>query len=215
MHQLVLFDLDGTLLDSAAEITAAINDALQAMGVPPVEQAQVVEWIGHGTRDLLSRVARWAEAQHFAVDVQRLLDLYDRHYGQRCGTDSALYPTVRDTLLALSERGVKLALVTNKEWRFVRPLLQAHGLLERFDMLVCGDTYPQRKPDPTGVQACLERFQVLPQHALLVGDSAVDVLTARRAGIAVWAVPYGYNQGEPVAASGPDRVIDDFRALIP
>lgn len=214
MVALVLYDLDGTLVDSVGEMALAINDALAELAPAAVTRDQVAGWIGHGTRDLLGRVAAWVEqTQEQVLAPDRLAALYDTHYERRCGTVSTLYPAVRETLAALRQAGIKQALVTNKETRFVRPLLQGHGLLEAFDALVCGDSYPRRKPDPMGVLACLERFQVAPDQALMVGDSSVDVLTARQAGIGVWAVPYGYNQGQPVADSAPDRVIDTLQPL--
>ena len=94
-------------------------------------------------------------------------------------------------------------------------LLAAHNLLPLFDTVVCGDTYPHKKPHPMGVWACLSQWGVACEQALLVGDSATDVQTARQAGVTVWAVPYGYNQGQPVAHSQPDRMIPDFSALLP
>lgn len=215
MFHLVLYDLDGTLVDSVGEMALAINDALSELAPGTVTREQVAGWIGHGTRDLLAQVAAWVEQTlATSVDPAQLAVLYDTHYERRCGTVCTLYPAVRETLAALRQAGVKQGLVTNKEARFVRPLLSGHGLLDAFDALVCGDTYPRRKPDPMGVLACLERFQVAPQQALLVGDSTVDVQTARNAGISVWAVPYGYNQGQPVADSAPDRLIDRLDALL-
>ncbi len=213
--QLVMFDLDGTLLESVAEMSAAIGDAMADLGLAAPAQHLVRGWIGHGTRDLLNRVAEWARAHGTdEVDEEALGARYDVRYLQRCGTDSQLYPGVREALSALGARGVKLAVVTNKEARFVQPLLAAHGVGEVFDLVVCGDTCQRRKPDPTGVRLCLDRFQVLPERALFVGDSAVDVETARRAGVTVWVVPHGYNAGEPVAHSQPDRLLAGFHEFL-
>jgi phosphoglycolate phosphatase len=139
---------------------------------------------------------------------------FSRHYLERAGTRSLLYPHVRTTLQALRAAGVKLAVVTNKEARFTERVLDAHQLTHLLDCVVAGDTLSSKKPHPEGVHHCLAACEVAPRHALLVGDSSIDVATARNAGIPVWAVPYGYNMGVPVAVSGPNRIIGDISALL-
>jgi phosphoglycolate phosphatase len=116
-------------------------------------------------------------------------------------------------LQALRGQGVYLAVVTNKEARYTQTVLAAHDLVPLFDRVVCGDTLPTKKPDPAGIQSCLAQFEVPATRALFVGDSSIDVATARNAGVPVWALPYGYNMGQPIEACGPDRVISDFSAL--
>ncbi|MDD0839117.1 phosphoglycolate phosphatase [Curvibacter sp. HBC61] len=215
---LVMFDLDGTLVATAGEISDAVNDTLARFHLPAVPQAQVERWIGHGTRELLLQAL--ASAGQTRVEVVRASSTlaliaaeFDRHYQRRSGTLSQLYPQVRETLTALRERGVKLAVVTNKESRYTATVLDAHGLTPLFDCVVSGDTLPTKKPDPAGIRSCLARFQVPPERALFVGDSSIDVATARNAGVRVWALPCGYNLGEPITACAPDRVINDLSAL--
>ncbi len=133
----------------------------------------------------------------------------------RDGTRSHLYPQVREVLQALREHGVSLVVVTNKEERYTHAVRDAHRLTPLFDRVVSGDSLPTRKPHPAGVLSWLEQFRVAPQRALFVGDSSIDVATARNAGVAVWALPYGYNMGEPIAACGPDRVLQDFPGSVP
>lgn len=214
----VLFDLDGTLVETAPEITDAVNDTLQAHGHAAVDEAQVAAWIGHGTGELLVQALARATGESPAAvrHGQRLValgTLYDRHYAARCGTRSRLYPGVRETLAALRARGTRLALVTNKERRYTDRVLAAHGLVQAFDHVVCGDTLATRKPDPAGVLACLREFALAPAQALFVGDSAIDAATARHAGVPVWLLRWGYNQGQPVEACRPDRVIENLECL--
>jgi phosphoglycolate phosphatase len=216
---LVLFDLDGTLVETAPEIADAVNDTLTALGHAPVPQQQVDDWIGHGTRELLIKAL--AQALGIAPAAVRGSDAFGpieaefgRHYQARCGTRSHLYPRVRDTLQALRAAGVKLVVVTNKEGRYTQTVLDAHQLAPLFDRVVSGDTLPVKKPHPAAIHDCLQRFGVVPARALFVGDSSIDVATARNAGVAVWALPYGYNMGEPIEACKPDRVIADFSALL-
>ncbi|MBU3738741.1 MAG: HAD-IA family hydrolase [Rhodoferax sp.] len=218
-YDLFLFDLDGTLIETAPEIGDAVNETLQALGLPPVEPAQVESWIGHGTGTLLVRALACSQGlSEDAVRAQPSLPettaLFGRHYQSCCGTRSRLYPQVRETLQSLRDRGKHLAVVTNKESVYTRRVLQAHDLLPLLDRVVSGDSLPTRKPDPAGVACCLAEFGVPADRTLFVGDSHIDVATARNAGVAIWALPYGYNMGQPIADSAPDRIIPDCSMLL-
>lgn len=217
--QLVFFDLDGTLVETAPEIADAVNDTLRAFGRAAVRQQQVNDWIGHGTRELLVQALAFTDhcsaddvraSAHFA----RIEAVFAGNYRRHCGQRSRLYPRVRESLQALRERGVRLVVLTNKESRYTDVVLDAHALTPLFDRVISGDTLPAKKPDPLGVLDTLRRHGVAPSAALLVGDSSIDVATARNAGLAVWAVPYGYNMGQPIETARPDRVIPDLGALL-
>lgn len=217
---LILFDLDGTLIETGPEIADAVNDTLRELQLAPVEEAQVTRWIGHGTRELLIQALAHrrgvsAEAVRQSPDFAHIETRFGVHYGQRCGTRSRLYPHVRESLAALRAAGVRLAVVTNKEGAYTARVLAAHGLDDAFDRVISGDTLPVKKPNPLAVHDCQLRFAVAAARTLFVGDSAIDVATARAAGVPVWCVPYGYNAGHPVADSQPDRIIADFGALHP
>jgi len=217
-YDLILFDLDGTLIETAPEIADAVNDTLTRFDLPPVQQAQVDDWIGHGTRELLIQALAFTGNTTAEVvrksDSFRLIEAeFGKHYEKRCGTRSHLYPHVRETLQALRAAGVKLAVVTNKEGRYTQTVLDAHRMAPLFDRIISGDTLPVKKPNPAGIADCLQRFDVPRERALFVGDSSIDVATARNAGISVWALPYGYNMGEPIESCNPDRVVADFSAL--
>ena len=219
MFDLIMFDLDGTLIETAPEICDAVNDTLRHFDLKAVTQQQVNDWIGHGTRELLIQALAVSRSTDVAsVRASDSLGLitaeFDQHYQRRCGTRSHLYPQVRETLIALRQRGVKLAVVTNKEGRYTATVLGAHQLAPLLDSVVSGDTLATKKPDPAGIQSCLSRFGVSRDRALFVGDSSIDVATARNAGVAVWALPYGYNMGQPIEACAPDRVIADCSALL-
>jgi phosphoglycolate phosphatase len=139
--------------------------------------------------------------------------VFKTHYRARCGTRSHCYPHVVETLHRLKSQGVRLGVVTNKEGAYTQTVLDAHALTPLFDCVISGDTLPTKKPRPDGVLSCLERFQVPADRTLFVGDSSIDVATARNAGVAVWVVPYGYNMGAAIADSHPDRVIASFAEL--
>ena len=216
--QLFLFDLDGTLIETAPEIADAVNDTLKQFDLPPVSQQQVNDWIGHGTRELL--IQALAFTGNTTTDAVRQSDSFKlieaefgKHYQKRCGTRSHLYPQVRETLQALRAAGVKLVVMTNKEGRYTQTVLDAHQMTPLFDRVISGDTFPVKKPNPAGITDCLKQFGLSSDRVLFVGDSSIDVATARNAQITVWALPYGYNMGEPIEACNPDRVIADFSAL--
>lgn len=215
---LVMFDLDGTLVETAPEIQDAVNDTLQRLGFAPVLLEEVERWIGHGTRELLVKaLALRCGADHGAVLRSELLAValaaFKVDYARRCGTRSRPYPDAAQALCALRERGVACALVTNKERDLTDLVLRRHGLDGLLDHVVCGDTLPTRKPDPAGVLQCLRGFGVPARRALFVGDSSIDVQTARNAGVRIWAVTYGYNMGSPIAEWRPDRLIDNFNCF--
>ena len=215
----VMFDLDGTLIETAPEIADAVNLTLRKVGLSNVTQQQVNDWIGHGTLELLIQALAYTQRLS-DQDVRNSQELpsisatFNKHYHQCCGTRSHLYPQVRETLTALRARDVRLAVVTNKESRFTQTVLDAHRLTELFDVVISGDTLPVKKPNPAGIAHCLQLFQAKPDRSLFVGDSSIDIATARNAGVAVWALPYGYNMGEPIEASNPDRVIEDISTLL-
>ena len=212
MFDLVMFDLDGTLVDTAPELSDAVNDALETLGYAQVTEALVRDWIGHGMCELmlkaLSRATDWSEealCRSGAIDAAMLV--FAGHYAARCGTRAKTYPGVEATLQALHELSVPTALVTNKERRYASSLLASRDLLRYFYPLVAGDSLHEKKPHPLPLQVCLRAHAIRPERALFVGDSSIDIEAARNAGVAVWVVPYGYNRGRPIAASQPDRVI--------
>jgi phosphoglycolate phosphatase len=215
---LVMFDLDGTLLATAPEICDAVNDTLRRFDLVEVSLQQVNDWIGHGTAALLVQALAFSGGVSVASvrksdTLPAIAAEFDGHYQRRCGTRSHLYPQVRETLSTLKAQGVKLAVVTNKESRYTQTVLDAHQLMPLLDWVVSGDTLATKKPDPAGILACLDKFGVSRARALFVGDSSIDVATARNADVAVWALPYGYNMGHPIEACAPDRVIADCSAL--
>ena len=216
---LILFDLDGTLVETAPEIMDAVNDTLARFEMPPVSQQQVNDWIGHGTLALLvqavaDRSGTPVEEVRASDLLRQMVPIYDGFYQLRCGTRSHLYPYVREVLNTLRAQGVKLAVVTNKEGRYTKVVMDVHELAPLFDAVVSGDTFPAKKPNPAGVAHCLAQFGVAPERTLFVGDSSIDAATARNAGVPVWLLPYGYNMGQPIEACAPDRVIADFSSLL-
>jgi len=217
-YDLILFDLDGTLVETAPEICDAVNDTLQHFGFAGVSQTQVNDWIGHGTLELLIQALAFVQGQSDGIirNSERLpaiAAIVKTHYRARCGTRSHCYPHVMETLQRLKAQGVRLGVVTNKEGAYTQTVLDAHRLTPLFDCVISGDTLATKKPQPEGVLSCLKRLGVTADKTLFVGDSSIDVATARNAGVTVWAVPYGYNMGHAIEVSQPDRIIASFAEL--
>lgn len=209
-----MFDLDGTLLDTAPELADAVNDTLAALGLGLIEPHRVRDWIGNGVRALLARAL--AEAGREPADAQRLdraLDLFAARYCARCGSNSRPYPGVEALLRQWHGQGTRLALVTNKDGRFTDLLLDRHGLARWFGRVIAGDTLARKKPAPDGILACLAHFDTSASRALFIGDSAIDVASARNAGVRVWVRAGGYNLGQPIGDCQPDRVFHDYAEL--
>ena len=222
---LITFDLDGTLVDTASEIAEAANRTLVDIGLPSRPLGDVTRLIGHGTRELmkglLSQAAELGPAGQGALvdrlDVEQVMQCFEGHYHATSGTDSRLYPGCLEGLVRLRDAGVQMSCVTNKEHRFAQQVLAVTNLAPFFRLLVGGDSLAQKKPHPLVIEHCLKAHGVSPSHAAHVGDSSIDVETARRAGVAAWALPYGYNGGLPIATCEPDLVfasIDHIADLV-
>jgi len=214
----VLFDLDGTLVDSALDLTAAVDNMLQALGREPAGEARVRQWVGNGAPVLVMRaLSGEMYPTENAVEpelFQAAFEVFLSAYTQSNGRYSKLYPGVETLLAHLQQAGVTQAVVTNKPMAFTLPLLKALKIDHYFDQVMGGDSLPVKKPDPLPLLTVLEAVGCPPEQALMLGDSRNDVQAARAAGCPVVCVSYGYNHGEPVAACAPDRVVDSLAELI-
>ncbi len=207
---LVMYDLDGTLLDTAAEITEAVNLTLQEFNHTLVTEEEVRRWIGQGTGWLMETA--WKETSGpEASSWSAVMTRFIHHYEATAGTSSTAFPYVIETLQKARDYGVKQALVTNKERRFTDRVLEKHGLTDAFDLIICGDSLTVKKPHPDVIHHCLMALDETAAASLFVGDSQTDVSTAKAAGVICWAVPYGYNHGRPIEETMPDRVVPDIR----
>ena len=211
----VLFDMDGTLVDTLPDIAAAVNAALADLGLGTLSEARIAALIGNGPR-MLSRGA--LEAQGSLAGEEReqlvapLLAGYTRHYARQAGTLGRAFDGVHDCLRALAAQGRKLGVVTNALQHLAETVLARFGLAPQLDLVVGGDRVARHKPHPEALLAACREFGVAPGETLMVGDSMNDVGAARAAGCAIVCVPHGYNQGRSVHELGVD-VIDELGSL--
>ena len=211
---LISFDLDGTLIDTASEIAEAANRALESHGLERRPEDLITALIGHGGRALIKTlrndvIARDPAMEH-RMSFEQLFASFDDHYGETTGTISRPYPGTHEALERLKACGMRLVCVTNKDHRHAIHALEFHGLAAPFELVIGGDTLPEKKPHPSVLQHVSTTLGIPIGRIAHIGDSATDVLAAKNSGVAAWAVPYGYNSGIPITAASPDRVFQSL-----
>ena len=214
----ILFDLDGTLIDSVPDLAAALDASLEQLYYPPAGVSRTRMWVGNGARKLVQRALAYAlEISEKSVSqelIDKLLGVFFEHYGEQCCEHTVLYPGVFDALSHWHAQGIRMACVTNKPARFSQPILAHFGMDIFMPVLVGGDTLKVRKPDPVPLLLACEQLGVDVANTVMVGDSVNDVRAARAAGMPVACVSYGYNHGASVADENPDFLVDNFIELV-
>lgn len=204
MPEAVLFDLDGTLVDSAPDLTTAVNRMLADMGAAAITEARVREWIGNGARRLVARaLAGRRDIEAEPPETEAAMARFFVHYHACLVDTTILYPGVSDALVALKALGLPMGLVTNKPEAFTTPLVKALGLDAFFPASVSGDTLAVKKPDPAPLRLAAEQLDVTPGQCLYVGDSRADLEAAEAAGMLMVRVPHGYPGGADAFADRP------------
>lgn len=206
----ILFDLDGTLVDSVPDLTAAVDRMRQQLGYPCAGEAAVRGWVGNGAAKLVERALNDVGSNEQAAGMQ----WFKRFYAEENGRTSVLYAGVAETLAQLQSMDIPMAVVTNKPKHFADPLLQALDIAAFFSQVIGGDCLAERKPSGLPIEVCSRRLGVEVASILMVGDSRNDIESARAAGCLSAAVPYGYNYGEPISQSQPDWLLQQFSDLL-
>lgn len=205
----IIFDLDGTLVDSAPDLTGALNHVLRGANRPEMKTSQVRHLVGDGAMALI--IKGFSETgilpDQAALDdiLQDFLDYYRENITAR----TTIYPGALKVIEKLTERGIPLGLCTNKSIKLTGKLMAEIGLSEYFTAIVGGDSFDYRKPDPRHLTSTLEMMQCSPKHVLMVGDSANDVIAAKAAGIPVICLSFGYSK-IPVTNLNPDAILDHY-----
>ncbi len=212
--RLVLFDLDGTLVDSLPDLAWCGNAMLRELGLPPREENAARAWVGNGIERFVKRfLTGEMQAEPDAESLRAGLEVFRRLYADNISVHSRVYPGARECLLQLSELDLHIGCVTNKAGLFTRRLLELLQLDEFFELVIAGDTTAKIKPDPMPLHYAADHFGLDYAQCLMVGDSKNDVLAARAAGFGIVGVPYGYNHGYSIHDCNPDLVVEDLGEL--
>lgn len=212
--KLIMLDLDGTLVDSVPDLTVAVDQMLEAVGKPEAGDAKIRTWVGNGAHALVARALSdsmdYPAALQDTAEYHHAYQLFLHYYEASNGVTACTYPGVKEALARWRQKGIKLAVVTNKPMQFTTPLIEGVGVAHLFDFVSGGDSLPRRKPEPDQLFDIMAKAGVRAAESLMVGDSSNDIDAAHAAGVAALAVPYGYNHGRPVEECNPDQVVESL-----
>jgi phosphoglycolate phosphatase len=205
--QLLVFDLDGTLIDSKLDLALSVNAVRERWGLAPLPHDQIATYVGHGVTNLVRRSLGDRAAED---DVERGVAIFLDYYRRHMLDNTVTYPGVREALQDLGGR--KLAVLSNKPVDFSRQILSALGIVAYFPFIYGGNSFDKRKPDPVGVLKLMSETNVPARQTLIIGDSDTDVLTGRNAGVWTCGVTYGFG-AHTLADAPPDLLVGDLREL--
>lgn len=207
---LLIFDLDGTLIDSKLDLAHSVNAMRAHLGAAPLADELVYSYVGNGAPVLVRRALG-----DIATDdtVREGLAFFQAYYREHCLDHTVLYPDVQETLDAFRNRAFPMAVLTNKPIAATEAIVHGLGLRDYFFRLYGGNSFEQKKPDPIGIQRLMAEAGVAQEHSLMIGDSAVDIRTARNAGIRAVGVTYGF-QPESLVEDPPDYLLDRMSGLL-
>lgn len=209
MNELLIFDLDGTLIDSKRDLADSVNAMRVHLGEPHLPDEMVYSYVGNGAPVLVRRALPGRDEEEIERGLKFFLDYYRDHMLDA----TTLYPGVREALDQLLAADVKMAVLTNKPVRFSEHLIKGLGLDGHFFRVYGGNSFEEKKPHPKGIELLMEESGIGRDQTIMVGDSSVDIMTARNAQVRACGVSWGF-QPETFAAAPPDFVIDDMSELV-
>ncbi|MBW9264727.1 MAG: phosphoglycolate phosphatase [Candidatus Thiodiazotropha sp. (ex. Lucinisca nassula)] len=212
--EMILIDVDGTLVDSVPDLAYCVDEMMGRLGRPRHGETKVRDWVGNGVERLVRRaLIGQLDGEPDEADYERAYPLFLDLYAENTSKRSVLYPGIREGLDYLKRKGFRLGCVTNKAAQFTLPLLRDLGVHDDFEIVIAGDTLPKKKPDPMPLLHAAEQLSADPTASLMVGDSQSDVKAARAAGFQIVCMSYGYNHGEDIRHYNPDAVLDSLAEI--
>jgi phosphoglycolate phosphatase len=202
---LLIFDLDGTLIDSRLDLANSVNATRASMGMPALHNSTVYSYVGNGVAVLIRRSLGDAHEGAGATDeeLQSAQEYFLSYYREHMLDCTTLYPGTTEALAQLASAGMKLAVLTNKPVRFSQAIVEGLGIAPYFQRVYGGNSFEQKKPHPMGIETLMSEYGTVRANTVMIGDSSVDVLTARNASVQAWGVTYGF-QPETLVTEPPD-----------
>ena len=213
--ELIIFDFDGTLINSVPDLTLAINTMLSHYQLPEVPVEEVAPFIGNGARTLVKRALKHSmkDAEMSAEFFEEAFAFYLKSYGEVPCKDTYLYPSVVESLQYLDEKGYKMVICTNKPYAFIEPILDQLDIKQFFKTWIGEDSLPETKPNAAPLLYLAKEMNISIEKSVMVGDSKNDILAAQNAEMDSIGLTYGYNYNEHIADYNPTIVVDDFAQL--
>ncbi|MBL4711973.1 MAG: phosphoglycolate phosphatase [Gammaproteobacteria bacterium] len=212
--EMVLIDVDGTLVDSVPDLAYCIDEMMKQLDMPVRGEARVRHWVGNGVERLVKRgLVNQLDGEPNETLYAKAIEIFRELYAVNTSVRSCLYDGVPEAMEFLKSTGVKIGCVTNKASEFTLPLLQDLGISDYFETILCGDMVERKKPDPLPLIMSAEKLSVSPEASLMIGDSMSDVNAARAANFSIICMSYGYNHGEDIRDYDPDAVIDTMTEI--
>ncbi len=209
VQKLYVFDFDGVIADTAADIAAAVQKAQVHFGAPVLSQSEIISNVGFGARHLVEQTV----CPHSKADTDEIVEWYSNCFYENCANETELYPGFKELLVALRENGDAMCVVTNKPQRVAERSLELLGVREFFDVVMCPENTPKPKPAPDGILFCMFLTGIAPENTVMIGDSAPDVEAGKAAGVATCGVKYGIGDRDKLLAAGADFYVESVKEL--
>ena len=216
--KVIIFDFDGTLIDSEPDLALALNYMLDKLNRETYTQSVISHWVGNGAETLVKRALSGSTIidEHIEQELfLNALDIFLKFYAQNLCVKTYLYPNVKKSLEKLKEQGYIMVIVTNKPADFVAPILKGLAIDEFFEFYLGGDSLEKRKPDPMPLLHVCNRLDITVDECVMIGDSKNDILSAKSAKMQSIGVSYGYNYGEDISIYKPTIVVESFADILP
>ena len=213
--ELIIFDFDGTLIDSIPDLTLTVNSMLSHYNIQPLTIEETTPFIGNGAKLLVERALQHTMPPEYITKelFDEAFPIFFAAYRENLCVDTYLYTGVMETLEYLNSKGYKMVICTNKPFEFIEPILDELSIKQFFQSWVGGDSLPKQKPDPSPLLHLAKEMNITIEKSIMVGDSKNDILAAQNANMKNIGVSYGYNYNEHISDYNPDKVIDSFAEL--